>query len=205
MFLFTGCYEEYNFIKNTRQLPPRFFKIPSKQRMDTILFETQRFSFRFPTVKEIDFKNNRMWEGATSQMGNSISVFNGLYHISISTSYSPSKYGESDRAIENGTKKFRPQRTKTNGDIININTHIEYYGRENYPCVVSEHIDRFDRYRISYRCYKFNLKRTKSKNVLIRLTYSKPIDPILAQEYTYEDLKQRAKRMLDSLYITDKW
>ena len=46
---------------------------------------------------------------------------------------------------------------------------------------------------------------TKAKKVHIRLTYNKPKNPSLAKEYTYEDFQQRAKRILDSLYIKDGW
>ena len=57
----------------------------------------------------------------------------------------------------------------------------------------------------SFQCYKFNSTRTKMISVSLVLTYHKPNDPILVQEYTYEDLQSRAKRMLDSLYIKDGW
>ncbi len=99
-----------------------------------------------------------------------------------------------------------------------INVHLGHFGKENYPCFVSEIRDevrnkfgkKIVKYKILYRCYKFNPSRTKSKSVIITLTYTKaPNIPTkyktLAKEYTYKDLQSRAKRTLDSLYIKDGW
>ena len=94
--------------------------------------------------------------------------------------------------------------------IINFKS----YGKENYPCVVIE--DETKGFKnaikkgITYRCYRFNPSKTKAKDVLVSLTYTKaPNLPTkyksLEKEYTYEDLKRRTKRMLDSLYIKDGW
>ena len=92
------------------------------------------------------------------------------------------------------------------GKIISINRHLEHYGKENYVCDVSETQEtKYNRFKKIYECYKFNSNRTKAKNVVVSLTYNKPNDPKLAKEYTYKDLQQRAKRMLDSLYIKDGW
>ena len=62
----------------------------------------------------------------------------------------------------------------------------------------------------SYDCYKFNPERTLAKRVLVDLIYTKSQKlperyQHLTQEYTYEDLQNRAKRVLDSLYIKDGW
>ena len=59
--------------------------------------------------------------------------------------------------------------------------------------------------KISFGCYKFNATRTKAKIIGVNLTYNKPNDPRLAEEYTYEDLQKRSQRILDSLYIKDGW
>ena len=115
------------------------------------------------------------------------------------------EYTERERTLENGTRRFSKQRKTPNGDTININTHIENHGKENYSCVVSESINKSNVYRTGYRCYKFNKAKIKSKYVSVRFTYHKPKNPTLAKQYTYSDLKRRAKRMLDSLYIKDGW
>jgi hypothetical protein len=93
----------------------------------------------------------------------------------------------------------------------NINVHYETQGKENYICIVKETKDnRKNEISKTYDCHKFNKKRAMAKGVVITFTYSKSIDypketSDLIKDYTYEDLQERAKRMLDSLYIKDGW
>ena len=90
-----------------------------------------------------------------------------------------------------------------------IDEHLEYHGKEHYPCLVSSNKTLSkkygDTYGIGYLCYKLNPSKTEAQEVVISLKYNKPVDPKLAKIYTYEDLKQRAKRVLDSLYIKSWW
>lgn len=208
--LLAGCGgSEKNILLTTGKIPPMFFHFSSKVFMDKFVLDTRKYSILMPATKALDFQDGRRWNGGSDRDGNSIGVFNGAYHIDISTSYLSREYGERDRALENGTLTFSPQRTKPDGHIINIDTHIEHHGKEHYPCVVSQSERHYKKYgttyRKGYRCYKFNPTRTKSKHVSVTLTYNKPKDPKLAKEYTYADLKRRAKRMLDSLYIKEGW
>ena len=208
MLLFTGCYETHNKMLSTGEKPPMFFHTSSKASMDRFEFNTERFYFKFPSSRVSDFTERGGWSGMSHRDGNTIafSLKDGVgYHISISTSYSPSKYGESDRAIENRDLAYLEMIKKKYNYPSSTKLYYETHGQENYGCRVNERIDKFNRYKMAFNCRKFNSQKTKSKSVVIVLTYSKPINPILAKEYTYEDLKQRAKRMLDSLYITDKW
>ena len=125
-----------------------------------------------------------------------------------------------ERALERGDDAYianmYKQGSEKNGRIYYINAHIEHHGKENYPCLVSEDYTPANQYlrtntTIKYiSCYKFNPERTMKKTIAIRLIYTrvpnlpKELEP-LANEYTYEDLQQRAQRVLDSLYITDGW
>ncbi|MFT7880293.1 MAG: hypothetical protein ABXS91_07870 [Sulfurimonas sp.] len=206
---FTGCGNSANILVSTGKKPPAFFSVYDKKTMDNFVFDTEKFSFIFPVSKQRDFIENERWYGVSTRDGHTISFGMGPYSVAISTSYLSREYGEGDRALENGTLIFSPQRTKPDGHIINIDTHIEHHGKEKYPCVVSQSERHYKKYgttyRKGYRCYKFNPTRTKSKQVSVTLTYNKPKDPQLAKEYTYEDLKRRAGRMLDSLYIKDGW
>ncbi|HEY9129073.1 MAG TPA: hypothetical protein VIN02_04485 [Sulfurovum sp.] len=185
--------------------PPAFFKVANVETMKDYVFNMNGYSIAMPTAKEIDFRKHDGWMGLTHYNKDITLYLEGFYHISVSTFRKSQSYTEKERELENGTRKFRPRRTKPKGDIININTHIEHHGNEKYPCIVSESLDRFKRYRIGYTCYKFNPSRTKAKRIHIRLTYTRPNDPTLVKEYTYKDLQNRAKRMLDSLYIKDGW
>lgn len=143
------------------------------------------------------------------------------YNIDISVSISP--YSESDRALERGDEEFLRKyynsyvgRKLGNDDIIKVPFKIEYHGKENYSCTVIEtHRPIGNSYKaeIYYKrisCIKPNPKKTMTKTVGIELSYTKvpnlpkELEPI-AKDYTYEDLQQRAKRMLDSLYIKDGW
>jgi hypothetical protein len=144
------------------------------------------------------------------------------YDIDISVSISP--YSAKDRALENGDEEFLRKYYNSYVGKITINKeveqkplYLEHYGKENYSCKVREFLRPLGTYgmqvetyykRIS--CLKPNPKKTMAKTVSIELIYTKaPTLPkeleSLSKEYTYEDLQERAKRMLDSLYIKDGW
>ncbi len=190
--------------------PPTSFKVANLQTMKDYVFNMDDYTIAMPGAKVTDFRGNsqyggkKAWKGLTHYNKDITLYLEGYYHISVTAS-KVFEYGERERALENGTRNFPKQRTNPNVGIININVHREFKGKENYPCVVSSSISKSNKYRVGYRCYKFNKDRTKAKYVSIRLTYHKPTNPTLAKQYTFKDLKHRAKRMLDSLYIKDKW
>ena len=207
ILIFTGCYESHNKMVSTGKKPPTFFRLIDKQFMDEFEFDTERFSFKFPTSKEKDFIERGGWRGMSLRDGKTISFGfkkGSVYNISISTNHKASEYGEIDRAIESRDLAYL-EMIKKKYNYGDTKLYYETHGQENYGCRVIESVDKFNRYTISFGCRKSNIEKTKSRRVAITLTYNKPINPILAQEYTYEDLKERAKRMLDSLVIKGDW
>jgi len=162
------------------------------------------------------------WNGAENFQGIAISLdspyskkYGTLLSYNFRFSSYTGKYQKIHRAIENGDigydRKEFPVRTLKNGEIVNLNLHYEMHGKENYRCEVSE--SKFLKYGIytkAYICYKFSPDHIKYKSITIKLIYTKsPNLPAkykkLAKEYTYQDMQQRAKRVLDSLYIKDGW
>lgn len=109
-----------------------------------------------------------------------------------------------ERAIENGDVAFLRSVIK----IDDTDTlFIKKFGKERYVCTVMEYTNTqyANKKYVGYECYKHNKNKTQAKSVHIRLTYNKPNNPRLAEEYTYEDLQKRSQRILDSLYIKDGW
>ena len=108
-----------------------------------------------------------------------------------------------ERAIEyKDTQHMKNRMRLDKGDTLSISN----YGKESYSCVVVDtYNQKYKKSEKIFDCYKFNSTRTKAKSVTISLTYNKPKTQTLAKQYTYTDLKIRAKRMLDSLFIKDGW
>ncbi|MDY0252751.1 MAG: hypothetical protein RBQ96_06655 [Candidatus Methanomethylophilaceae archaeon] len=185
--------------------PPTSFKVANLQTMKDYVFNMNDYTIAMPTAREIDFKKHTGWKGLTHYNKDMTLYLEGFYHISVSTSGNTLKYGERDRAIETRDKTYIRYVRKHYKYPQSTKLYYGVYGKENYACIVKERVDEFNRYKIAYSCYKFNPKRTKSKHVTVILTYNKPKDPKLAKEYTYADLKRRAGRMLDSLYIKEGW
>lgn len=215
VFVFNGCSSkkvgstvENMMVSLSGNTPPQSFRIANLQTMNDYVFDTKDFSFSLPSAKESDFVKMGGWDGISMRGGKSIAL--GLrdsivYHIHITTSIY--KYGEREEAIESENLVYlnnRYHRYHPDKDIL-----LQKHGKENYICEVKEgepdkHIYP-NKKKISFGCYKFNASRTKAKIVGINLTYNKPNNSDIAKDYTYEDLKQRAQRMLDSLYIKDGW
>ncbi len=191
----------------------------------TITFENQNFPrchkkgfcALLPKLYKQDYsKPNKGWSLMSSSNGFSINAefIDGWIDYSINMTSSTGKYQERERAFDKGEDKYlkniRIIKSK-NGEITNLNLHLEYHGKENYPCEVGESINTLRGIRDKfYICYKFNPERTMAKSVTITFIYTKsPKLPkkyqYLAREYTYEDLLKRGKRVLDSLYIKDGW
>lgn len=232
VFILNGCSPkslentvENLFVASSGNKPPSFFKIANVETMRDYVFDMPDYTIALPSAKEKDFTLMNGWEGATSynkNMGIYLDNYGVLYHIYVSTSVY--KYTEREKAIETNDKKFLSKKYKQgvekNGRIYYIDAHVESYGRENYPCMVYKDympvIDFIPENKKKYIvCYKFNKTKTLVKDVVISLTYSKspysdspnfPKETLdLIKDYTYEDLQERAKRMLDSLYIKDGW
>ena len=187
---------------------PAFFTVANIEIMRDYVFETKDFSFKFPTAKESDFSKMSGWKGGSIRNGKTITVYlDPVYHMDVSTSGNVLKYEERERAIENNDINYlrtrMPKTVKKNGEIMNISFNIIPAGKENYPCTVrtSSHL-KYGKRKISYGCFKFNENRTKVKYVSISVTYTHYKSP---KQYTYQDLQNRAKRTLDSLYIKDGW
>ena len=215
VFLFSGCspktlgnITESLLIASSGNKPPSFFKVANIETMRDYVFDMPDYTIALPSAKGEDFTLMGGWEGATYYNKNIIlhmSEFGILYHIHITTSIY--KYGEREEAIESENLVYlnnRYHRYHPDKDIS-----LQRHGKENYICEVKEgepdkHIYP-NKKKISFGCYKFNASRTKAKIVGINLTYNKPNNSDIAKDYTYEDLKQRAQRMLDSLYIKDSW
>ena len=215
---------------------PKFFHFSNVNDANHYMFHQKDFEIMMPQAKKNDWIEMEGWDGLfINGKDNGFAV--GLdqkvatskggwisYHISVSSSIG--KYTEEDKQLELANNEFFKKKYKKrvydfghgHKETSRINVHLKHFGKENYPCFVSEirdeTINKFGektvKYKIFYRCYKFNSSRTKSKSVIITLTYTKnPNLPAkyktLAKEYTYADLKRRARRMLDSLYIKDGW
>lgn len=167
------------------------------------------------------------WDGGQSDSGHGLHLATKddrylAYDIDFYVSISP--YSQADRALENGDEEFLRKYYNSYVGKITINKevelkplYLEHYGKENYSCEVREFLRPLGTYgmqvetyykRIS--CLKSNPKKTMAKTVSIELIYTKAKDlpkelESIAKDYTYEDLQQRAKRMLDSLCIKDGW
>ena len=223
---FSGCSSDrYDEIESklAGNKPPSFFHFSNANDANHYIFHQQSFDISMIQSKTNDWIIMKGWKGtfnkrtndeftlylepkAPKDKGGSI-----RYHVFVSSS-KVSKYSERDRAIDkynieyiqNRIHKYRP----------NTKVTIKDYGKEKYPCVVTEYANKGFKNTIkkgiTYRCYKFNPAKTKAKDVLVALTYTKASNlpnkyKNLAKEFTYQDLQRRAKRMLDSLYIKDGW
>ncbi|WP_323588142.1 hypothetical protein [Aliarcobacter butzleri] len=214
---------------------PMPFIYPSMENQNYIRCFKEQFCSLFPVMKDIDFKDGRFWGVMTSNNSYSIytaekipinqqQAINDYVNYSIHLSSYISPYSAKDRALENGDEEFLRKYYNSYVGKITINKeveqkplYLEHYGKENYPCEVREFLRPLGTYgmqvetyykRIS--CLKSNSEKTMAKTVSIELIYTKaPTFPkeleSLSKEYTYEDLQERAKRMLDSLYIKDGW
>lgn len=210
-------------------LPMPFYDLSMKSQ-DYPRCHKKGFCSLFPEFRESDFKNSKLWGMMTDEDGYSVYTAQKLpanqhgiveyvnYSIRFSSYITP--YTEADKALERGDEVYiankYKQGSEKNGRVYYINPHIEHHGKENYSCLATEDYTPANQYlktetRIKYiTCRKFNPERTMTKTVGIRLIYTrvpnlpKELEP-LAEEYTYEDLQKRSKRILDSLYIKDRW
>ena len=191
--------------------PPSFFKIANLKTMRGYVFDMKHYTIALPEAKASDFigidayGNKKAWRGGTYYSKDITLYLEGYYHIDISTDYYPQEVGEMARAIDRQDYSYLERIKKEYNYSPTSSLSYEIHGKENYKCMVKQRISQQNGYKTAYFCYKFNPSKTKAQSVTIVLTYSKPIDPKLAKIYTYEDLKQRAKRMLDSLYIKSWW
>ena len=182
--------------------PPAFFSVANIETMRDYIFNAKDFSFKFPTAKQSDFNKMGGWKGGSSRNGKTITLYlKSMYHMDVSTSGNVLDYGERARAVENKDQSYITYVRKKYQYPKNTKLYYGMYGKENYNCMIKERKDKFNRYKASYDCYKYNPTRTNANSVTVSLTYSQSS----SKQYTYQDLKQRAKRTLDSLYIKDGW
>ncbi len=192
--------------------PPSAFRVANADVMSKYIFNMENYKIGMPEGRAYDFigKNaygdKNGWFGFTSYDRDVSFILDPYYQIDVSTNECPQKVTKYERAILDNNltyfkKFFRP------GLFDKI--YIRHYGKESYRCLVTEYRWKGKDYKntkfIDYDCYKFNPSKTEYECVTISLTYSKPLDPKLARIFTYEDLKKRARRMLDSLYIKSLW
>ena len=217
-FTLSGCNAQ-NIVNSYNNLsvrlagntPPTFFKVDSIEETNDLKLMSKHFTALMPMVREKDFKDMGGWHG--SFHGKDLTTLYlykfGFYHLEFTSSTYP--YTDRERAIENKINNFPSQRTKSNGEIIDVNLHYETHGKEKYICLINESYNvKLGERKKHYGCYKFNPERTAVKKISIDLTYTRvPNLPeeleALANEYTYEDLQKRLQRILDSLYIKDGW
>jgi len=218
---FIGCstHDVSNTIDNTLaqaagNKPAKFFNFTEPKYVHRWKFRHKDYEALSPFTKDNDWSKMSGWDGG--YFGNSIAIglrqgrkgqYNGIsYALDIHTSIL--NYTDREKAIETNDIDHIKNRIRLDKED---KLTIEHHGKGNYPCVV---VDTYDKKRgirkKIYDCYKFNLIRTKAKDVTIVLIYTKsPNLPSkyksLAKEYTYKDLQKRAKRVLDSLYIKDGW
>ena len=218
---FIGCstHDVSNTIDNTLarsagNKPAKFFHFTEPKYVHRWKFRHKDYEALSPFTKDNDWSKMSGWDGG--YFGNSIAIglrqgrkgqYNGVsYALDIHTSIL--NYTAREKAIESNDISYIKNRMQLNS---NDKLKIEHYGKENYSCVV---VDTYDNKRgirkKIYDCYKFNQARTKAKNITLVLIYTKsPNLPSkyrsLAKQYTYQDLQNRAKRTLDSLYIKDGW
>jgi len=185
--------------------PPAFFSVANIETMRDYVFDTKDFSFKLPTAKENDFSKMNGWKGGSSRNNKTITVYlDPVYHMDISTSGNILKYEERAKYVDTKDQRYINYVREKYQYPKNTKLYYGTYGKENYKCIIKERKDKSNRYKASYDCYKFNPLKTKAISITTVLTYSKT-NKSLAKEYTYQDLKRRAKRTLDSLYIKDGW
>ncbi len=206
--------------------PPSFFHFSTPYDVNHYMFHQKDFDISMPQAKKNDWIVMKGWNGLFINgrdngfaigLDQKVSTNKGgwiSYDISVSSSCD-SEYTQRVKAIEDGDiaylRKLMPLKKRKNGDILNFSLSTGHQGKENYSCIARESIKpKYGKRTISYGCYKVDPTKSKVKKVSITLTYSKAPDlpakyKTLAKEYTYQDLKNRVKRMLDSLYIKDGW
>ena len=201
--------------------PPKFFAFASPYRANGYIIQHKDFSFMMPLTKEKDWTKMSGWSGAYIYGGIGIGVDNpdvktvgSILGYGVDFSSSIGKYGERAKATETRDKSYIDNVRIKYKYPKDSKVYYETHGKENYPCIVNEVVNpkrSVPGVRTkSYGCYKFNPTKTMYKKVGITLIYTKsPNLPAkyksLAKEYTYQDLQDRAKRTLDSLYIKDGW
>ncbi len=201
--------------------PPKFFAFASPYRANGYIMHHKDFTFMMPLTKEKDWNKMSGWSGAYIYGGIGIGVDNpdvkkvgSILGYGFNFSTSISKYGERAKATETRDQNYIKMIRKKYQYKKDSKVYFETHGKENYSCIVNEVINpkrSLPGVRTkSYGCYKFNPTKTMYKKVGITLVYTKSSTlpskyKTLAKEYTYQDLQNRAKRVLDSLYIKDGW
>ena len=217
--LFEGCSTndiDYALARASGNKPATFFRFTSPKKVDEWYFKKDEFVALPPKTYRKDWQLMGGWNGAYIYGGISFGVENkdvnsvGLkigYSIVFSTSHG--KVGEYERAVMRRDEAWFRNNIKIDSED---KLWFENRGKENYVCQVMQYTKKKypgNKY-ITYECYKFDPTRTKYQSVQIELIYHRsPKLPAkyrhLANVYTFSDLKRRAKRTLDSLYIKKWW
>ncbi len=192
--------------------PYRFY-FTAPEKVERWYFSDKNYKALPPRTYAKDWSKMAGWRGVEDAQGSMLALYMkedpGLLNYAISISSYTGKYGEMQKAIEDHNFDYIASHRK----ISNKNSlRVKYFGKENYVCEVSEFTKRMNsmqKYAV-YECLKFSPDHKKFKSVIVKLIYTKsPQLPKkyrhLAREYTFDDLKRRAKRTLNSLYIKDGW
>lgn len=216
--LLLGCSTnniDYTLARMAGNKPAQFFKFATSHDANDYMFHHKDFDMLMPQTKEVDWTDMGGWNGAYIYGGigigleiSEIKKYGDILGYGINMTSSIMRYTDREREIEAHNVQYIKKHTRLDqGDILTI----EDYGKENYPCVVIQtyNAQRGIKEKIC-DCYKFNPERTMVKSVVVNFIYTKSqklpeIYQHLMQEYTYEDLQNRGKRVLDSLYIKDGW
>lgn len=196
--------------------PPDRFAFASPYRANGYVMQNKDYSFTMPLTKDADWTKMTGWRGASDFQGIGIFLRDPEaqihitleYHIGIS-SYT-GKYGETERAVEEKDQSYIDNIRIRYQYPKNIKLYYGTIGKEKYSCTIKEREGQRGERIKNYNCIKSNQSHTKYKAVNIKLIYTNsPNLPAkykhLAKQYTYQDLQNRAKRTLDSLYIKDGW
>ena len=213
---------DYTLARASGNKPAQFFYFSNPSDANNYRFHHKVFDIDMLQAYQKDWKLMGGWSGAFIYGGigialdiKEVNTIGDIFSYGINITTYKDKVGEHQRAVMRRDvgwyrRKF-PMREYQKNEIGAIDLHFETKGKEGYTCVVSDYINtkRGIKGKV-YNCYKFNPNKTKYTKVQIELIYNKaPNLPKkykhLAKQYTYADLKRRAKRMLDSLYIKDGW
>ncbi len=191
---------------------------PDAQTANSYMFSNKDFQIVMPKTYSKDWKRMGGWYGSSRESGFIVRVRQtprGIDGNSNWVSYrfqsnsESGRYREIDKAIEDKDVGYLKSNLRTAYPMEKL--YMRNCGKENYPCMVTVSRNKSGiKKMIGYTCYKYNPSRTMVKQVHTKFTYvSVPSTSSevqnLKQIYTCDDLLQRGKRALDSLYIKDGW
>ena len=197
--------------------PYRFY-FTAPEKVERWYFSDANYKALPPRTYVKDWSKMAGWRGVEDVQGSMLALYMkehpGFLNYAISISSYTGKYGIEEQAIERKDIRYLNIVKQKFNFPKNAKLYYATYGKEKYTCLVkvvkTKNNELLGEEKEVYYCYKFNPSRSMFKTVVLKLIYTKtPKLPKkykhLANEYTFGDLKRRAKRTLDSLYIKDGW